>query len=40
MDAHKKKSNSYWAKIKEALNKVYGRMAAVEKDIMGVNVKL
>ena len=40
IDSHKKKSNSYWTKIKEALNKIYSKVSSAEKDIMDINVKL
>ena len=40
IDGYKKKSNSYWQKIKDALNKVNGKVQAVEKDVLDVGVKL
>jgi len=40
IDNFKKKSNSYWQKIKEALNKINSKMNANEKDIIDINTKL
>jgi hypothetical protein len=40
MDYNKNKSNSYWQKIKDALNKINAKIVRNEKDIMDINLKL
>ena len=40
IDTHKKKSNAYWTKIKDALNKLNSKIASAEKDVMDLNVKM
>jgi DNA repair ATPase RecN len=40
IDNNKKKSNSYWQKIKDALNKINTKIMANEKDIIDINLKL
>jgi len=40
IDSYKKKSNNYWQKIKEALNKINNKIIATEKDLTDLNVKL
>lgn len=34
METNKQKSNSYWQKIKDALNKVNAKIVATEKDLL------
>lgn len=40
IDTHKKKSNSYWQKIKEALNKINSKIVSTEKGIADIYSKL
>lgn len=40
IDSHKKKSNSYWQKIKQALNKLNSKVMSVEQAITTVNSKM
>lgn len=40
MENNKQKSNSYWQKIKDALNKINAKIVATEKDLFDVNAKL
>jgi DNA repair ATPase RecN len=39
IDSHKKKSNSYWLKIKEALNKINTKVSASEKTLNDLQLK-
>ena len=40
METNKQKSNSYWQKIKDALNKVNAKIVATEKDLIDINAKI
>jgi hypothetical protein len=40
IDTNKKRSNSYWQKIKDALNKINNKMSATEKDLLDMTMKI
>lgn len=40
METNKQKSNSYWQKIKDALNKINAKIVATEKDLFDINTKI
>jgi hypothetical protein len=40
MESNKRKSNSYWQKIRDALGKLSSKLAASEKDILDLSMKI
>ena len=40
MDSHKKKSNSYWQKIKDALSKINSKIHSNQKNLIDLQAKL
>lgn len=40
MENNKRRSNSYWQKIRDALGKLSSKLAASEKDILDLSMKI